>query len=151
MEKLIYPAPIPDLATGYLIQLSHESLLIDSNFELTQTVRLDYFTDDDGALGIPVADALNLNPNISPEQTARLIQAFKSTTRAASTVGVMVDPATLLQVYPDEAGVYPEGAIAEKQIWLNALASQVPGDKLSEKVKGLLLSSMGKMVERGRI
>jgi hypothetical protein len=63
----------------------------------------------------------------------------------------MVDPATLLQVYPDEAGVYPEGAIAEKQIWLNALASQVPGDKLSEKVKGLLLSSMGKMVERGRI
>jgi hypothetical protein len=123
--KLTYPAPVPDLATGYLIQLSHESLLIDSNFEL--------------------------NPNISPEQTARLIQAFKATTRAASTVGVMVDPATLLQVYPDEAGVFPEGAIAEKQLWLNALAAEVPGDKLSEKVKGLLLDSMGKMIARGRI
>jgi hypothetical protein len=63
----------------------------------------------------------------------------------------MVDPATLLQVYPDEAGVFPEGAIAEKQLWLNALAAEVPGDKLSEKVKGLLLDSMGKMIARGRI
>lgn len=149
--QLSFLNPIQDLATGYLIKVIHHRLIIEADFEMTQEVRLEYFTDDDGQFGIPVAESLRLNPNLSEDQKARLIQAFRPVTRSASTRGVMIDPVTHEQVFPADSGDYPEGAIPEKLLWLNVLASQVPGDKLSDKVKAMLLDSMGKMVARGRI
>jgi hypothetical protein len=150
-DVLTYPQPVPDLATGYLIKLSHARLVIGADFELTQEVRLDYYTDDAGTFGLPVADAINLNPNLTEDQKRRLVQMFKPSTRTSTTAGVMLDPVSLEPVAPDESGSYPAGAFPEKLIWLNALASQVPGEKLSDKVKALLLESMRKMVSRGRI
>jgi len=148
---LIYPAPIPDIITGYLIKLSHSRLIIESDFELTQEVKLEYFTNDEGNFGIPVKESVQLNPNLTEDQKRRTIRAFSPTTRTSSTAGIMINPTTGETVDPDELGQYPEGSIPEKQIWLNVLATQVPGDKLSDKVKGLLLESMSKMISRGRI
>ena len=149
---LTYPQPILDIFTGYLIKLSHRRLIIDADFELTQEVTLEYFTDDgEGGFGLPVEESIRLNPNISEEQKARLVNAFSPATRTASTRGFMLDGKTLEVVRPDENGNFPEGAIKENVVWLNVLAEQVPGKKLSEKVKSLLLESMGKMVQRGRI
>ena len=148
---LVYPAPIPDIITGYLIKLSHSRLIIESDFELTQEVKLEYFTNDEGNFGIPVKESVQLNPNLTEDQKRRTIRAFSPTTRTSSTAGIMINPTTGETVDPDELGQYPEGSIPEKQIWLNVLATQVPGDKLSDKVKGLLLESMSKMISRGRI
>jgi len=150
-EKLFYPAPVKDLATGNLIKLVHEKLEITSSFELIQTVRLEFYTDDEGTFGIPLAEAVRLNPNLSEDQKARLAQTFKPVRRTASTEGVFVDSTTLETVLPDENGNYPPGAMPEKAAWLNVLAEAVPGEKLSDKVKALLLESMGKMINRGRI
>lgn len=148
---LTFPQPVLDIATGYLIKLTHNRLIISHDFELTQEVRLDYYTNDEGAFGIPVAEAVRLNPNLSEDQKARLIQAFKPVVRSSTTAGVYVDAESQNVVFPNEAGELPAGAIPEKLIWLNALASQVPGEKLSDKVKALLLESMAKMVSRNRI
>jgi len=41
--------------------------------------------------------------------------------------------------------------IPEKFIWLNAITSDISGDTLSEKVMGLLLSSMKKMADDSKI
>jgi hypothetical protein len=148
---LEFPQPIEDLATGYLIKLIHEKLEISRDFELTQTVRLEFYTNDDGAFGIPVSEAIRLNPNLTEDQKARLIQTFRPVTRSSSTAGVFIDPVTLTPVLPNEAGEYPANAIPEKAAWLSVLAEVVPGEKLSDKVKALLLDSMGKMINRGRI
>lgn len=149
--RLEYPQPIEDLATGYLIKLVHDRLEISHDFELTQTVRLEFYTNVEGAFGLPVREAIRLNPNLSEDQKARLINIFKPVTRTSSTAGVYVDPLTFEVVMPDEGGNYPEGAIPEKTAWLNVLAEAVPGEKLSDKVKALLLQSMATMVSRGRI
>jgi len=148
---LIYPAPIPDIVTGYLIKMSHSRLIIESDFELTQEVKLEYFVNDEGEFGIPVKESVQLNPNLSEDQKRRLIKAFSPTTRSSSTAGIMINPQNGETVNVDEDGNYPEGSVPEKAIWLNVLATQVPGDKLSDKVKGLLLESMSKMISRGRI
>lgn len=149
--KLTYPQPIEDLATGYLIKLIHEKLEISHDFELTQTVRLEFYTNDEGAFGIPAREAIRLNPNLSEDQKARLLNTFKPVTRTSSTAGVFLDPQTLQPVQPDEGGSYPAEAIPEKAAWLSVLANEVPGEKLSDKVKALLLQSMATMVSRGRI
>jgi len=148
---LTYPAPIPDIVSGYLIKLTHSRLIIEADFELTQEIKLEYFVDDDGDFGIPVKEFIELNPNLSEDQKKRIINIYRPTTRSSSTAGIMINPQNGETVNVDEDGNYPEGSVPEKAIWLNALASQVPGDKLSDKVKNLLLSSMTKMIERGRI
>lgn len=149
--RLEYPQPVQDLGTDYLIKLVHEKLIISHDFELTQTVRLEFYTNVEGAFGIPVLEAIRINPNLSEDQKTRLLKVFQPVTRTATTAGYYVDPVTLQQVAPDEGGNYPEGAIPEKAAWLNVLAADVPGKKLSDKVKGLLLQSMANMIARGRI
>lgn len=151
MEILTLPQPVQDLATGHLIKLTHERLEISKNFEMTQTVRLEFYTNDEGQFGIPVLESIRLNPNLTDDQKARLSKAFQPVTRTSSTEGVMINPETLEVVLPDNDGNFPTNAIPEKTAWLNILASEVPGDKLSDKVKALLLQSMGLMVSRGRI
>ena len=151
MEKLRYPTPVKDLTTGYLIDVTHSRLIIGADFELTQEVRLEYYTDDDGALGLPIAEAIRLNPNISEDQKRRLTQVFKPVTRTTSTAGYFVDAESLEYVTLDENGDLPANAIPERLLWVNVLAEDVPGEKLSDKVKALLLQSMGQMISRGRI
>lgn len=151
MEKLTFPQPIPDLSTGYLIKLTHKKLEIDEDFELTQTVKIEFYTDVEGDYGIPAAESIDLNPNLSFEQKERAKRAVEPTTRTTGTRGFYVDPSTQAIVQVQEDGTYPDGAIPERLLWLNVLAQDVPGDKLSDKVKALLLQSMGKMISRGRI
>ncbi len=153
--KLIYPTPIPDF-TGYLIQASHESLTIRSDFEMIQKVRFEYFTDDGtGNFGIPVFQQIDENTNLSPDQKRRLKVFFAPSFREASTVGHKVDPTTLelleadFNTYPETG--YPADAIDEKQVWINVLASDVPGTKVSEKVQNMLLQSIQKMIDNKRI
>jgi hypothetical protein len=150
-EELFYPLPVKDLATGNLIKLVHEKLEITSSFELIQTVRLEFYTDDEGTFGLPLGEAVRLNPNLSEDQKARLARTFQPVRRVASTEGIYLDPKTLQAVLPDDDGNYPPDAIPEKAAWLSVLAEIVPGKKLSDKVKSLLLESMGKMISRGRI
>lgn len=147
---LSLPTPIPD-PSGYLIKLVHEQLVISHDFELTQKVRQVYYTNDNGDFGIPLKDSINLNPNLSPEQKVRQLQVFKDQIRTVSTAGYMVNPSTGEIVELNESGLYPEGSIPEREIWLNVLAEQVPGEKLSEKVQALMIQSMQKMADRNRI
>jgi hypothetical protein len=151
MEKLTFPQPIPDPASGHLLQMSMDSFSIDADFEMTLKVRMTFWTNDNGQLGIPLADHISQDPNLSENQKARMIRQYQPFFRTASTRGAKIDPNTQLQVLPDENGQYPEGAIDEKVLWMSVLADQVPGDLVSDKVFALLIQSMGKMVERKRI
>lgn len=151
MEKLTYPAPIPDLASGHLLQMSLEKFSIDADFEMTQTVRMTFWTNDNGAFGIPLSDSISLDPNLSEEQRARLLKQYQPFFRTASTRSVKVDPLTQLPVFPDENGLYPEGSIDERMLWMSVLAANVPGDLVADKVFAMLTQSMGNMIERKRI
>lgn len=144
------PTPILD-PTGHLIQLQHSKLIIEADLELTQEVRLVYYTNVDGDFGIPLLQSIDLNPNLTQDQKERQKRVFQPQTRTVSTRGYKVDPHTGEIVQPNESGEWPEGAIDEKLIWINILANQVPGEKLSDKVFALIIQSMGKMVERNRI
>lgn len=148
---LIFPNPILDPISGYLIQLQHHRLVIEHDFELTQEIRQVYFTNNDGEFGVPLLDAISLDPNLTPEQKLRQTKSFQPQLRTVSTRGFKVDPATGKIVELGENGLYPEGSVDEKLIWLSVLASEIPGESLSDKVKALMLQSMGKMVDRGRI
>lgn len=147
---LSLPTPIPD-PSGYLIKLVHEQLIISHDFELTQKVRQVYYTNDNGDFGIPLIESIRVNPNLTDEQKARLSQVFKDQIRTVSTAGFMINPNTGEIVEPNESGLYPEGSIPEKEMWLNVLAEQIPGEKLSEKVQALILQSMQTMAQRNRI
>ena len=151
MQKLTYPLPIPDPASGHLLQMSMEKFSLDADFEMSQTVRMEFWTNVDGAFGIPLADHIALDPNLSEEQKARLTRQYQSFTRTASTRGVKVDPQTQLQVFPDEEGIYPANAIDEKMLWMSLMAKDVPGESVANKVFAMLVGSMGKMIDRKRI
>jgi len=148
---LSFPLPIPDSISDHLIKLVHHSLIIEKDFELTQVVEMVFYTNHNGDFGIPLIDSINLNPNLTPEQKARQLQVFKSQTRTVGTRGHFIDPITQNLVERDEAGELPEGAIPEMLLWHEVLSSKIPGEKLSDKVKALLMQSMQKMVERKRI
>ena len=148
--KLSFPTPIPDPASDYLIVMSHESLTISHDFELTQKVRMEYYTKDGDELGIPLLESIRINPNLTDDQKARMSNQWKPFFRQVSTAGFFVDMTTL-ELVDVEGGIPPENAMPEKMLWMNVLASQVPGEKLSEKIQALMIQSMGKMVERKRI
>jgi hypothetical protein len=147
--KLTYPLPIPDPSSPYLILMSHESLLITQDFELTQKVRMEYYTKDGEELGIPLLDSIQLDPNLTNDQKGRMINQWKPFFREVSTRGFFVDMTTL-ELVEAEGGIPPENAMPEKMLWVNVLADQVPGDKLSDKIKAMLIQSMSKMVNRKR-
>ena len=56
-----------------------------------------------------------------------------------------------LELVEVEGGIPPENAMPEKYLWMNVLANDVPGEKLSDKIKSLLIQSMSKMIDRKRI
>jgi hypothetical protein len=176
--KLINPTPINDMASGYLIQMSHKKLIIDPDFEMTQEVSCEYYTNNNGEFGIPLIQHFNSDTNLTPDQRRRLVTTYKGFERSYSTRGnkinplngeiaqvneagifPKVDPVTNDFVYPifdeeSETWVYPEGLIDlidEKMMWLGTLASDVPNDTMGEKVQAMLVHSMNKMVERNRI
>lgn len=151
MEKLTYPLPIPDLASGHLLQMSLEKFTIDSDFEMSQTVRMTFWTNVEGQFGIPLSDSISLDPNLSEEQKARLLKQYQPFFRTASTRGIKVDPKTQLPVSPDENGQYPEGSIDERMLWMSVMAKDVPGELVSAKVFAMLTQSMANMVQRKRI
>jgi len=148
--KLSFPLPIPDPASDYLIGMSHESLTITHDFELTQKVRMEYFTKDGEEIGIPLLESIRINPNLTDDQKRRMSNQWKPFFREVSTSGYFVDMTTL-ELVEVEGGVPPENAMPEKLLWMNVLAANVPGDKLSDKIKAMLIQSMGKMIERKRI
>lgn len=143
--------PILDQLSGHLIRLSHHRLIVEPDLELTQEVTQEYFTNEDGQFGIPLLEAIGLNSNLTPEQKDRQRAIYQTRTRSVSTRGYKVDPVTQEVLQPDESGQYPEGAIDEKLIWISVLASQIPGDTISEKVFALIVQSMAKMAQRNRI
>jgi len=148
---LSYPLPIPDSLSNHLIKLVHHSLIIEKDFELTQVVEMVFYTNDNGDFGIPVLDSINLNPNLTPEQKARQLEVFRTRTRTVGTRGDYINPVTQQIVQRGSDGELPEGAIPEKFLWLNVNASDVKGNKLSDKVMALLLSSMKKMTDDSKI
>jgi hypothetical protein len=148
--KLTYPLPIPDPSSSYLIMMSHESLLITQDFELTQKVRMEYYTKDGEELGIPLLDSLQLDPNLTEEQKGRMLNQWKPFFREVSTRGYFVDMTTL-ELVEAEGGIPPENSMPEKMLWINVLSADVPGEKLSEQIKNMLMQSMSKMIARKRI
>jgi len=151
MQKLTYPLPILDPSSGYLLQMSMEKFSIDADFEMTQTVKMTFWTNDEGTFGIPLSESINLDPNLSDEQKARLLKQYQPFFRTASTRSVKVDAVTQLPVSPDEEGNYPEGSIDERMLWMSVQADQVPGKLVAEKVFAMLTQSMSSMISRKRI
>lgn len=151
MTTITLSTPILCPLSGHLIQLQHHKLIIESDLELTQEVRQVYYTNVDGEFGIPLLESIGLNSNLTPEQKDRQRAIYQTRTRSVSTRGYKVDPVTQEVLQPDESGQYPEGAIDEKLIWISVLASQIPGDTISEKVFALIVQSMAKMAQRNRI
>ena len=145
------PTPILDPISGHLIKLVHHRLIIEPDFELTQEVRQEYWTNVDGEFGIPLLEAITLNPNLTEEQKARQSRVFAPSIRTATTRGHKINPATGELVYPDESGQWPEGAVDEKMMWISVQASDAPGNTLSEKISAMLIHSMQKMAERNRV
>jgi hypothetical protein len=148
--KLTYPLPIPDPSSSYLIMMSHESLLITQDFEMTQKVRMEYYTKDGEELGIPLLDSIQLDPNLTDDQKGRMLNQWKPFFREVSTRGYFVDMTTL-ELVDSEGGIAPENSMPEKMLWINVLSADVPGEKLSEQIKNMLLESMSKMIARKRI
>lgn len=151
MEKLTFPQPIEDPASGHLLQMSMESFSIDHDFEMTLKVRMTFWTNDNGSFGIPLSESIRLDPNLSEDQKARMVRQYQPFFRTASTWGVKIDPRTQLPVSPNEDGQYPEGSIDEKRLWMSVLAKDVLGELVVEKVFAMLTQSMSKMIERKRI
>jgi hypothetical protein len=147
--KLSFPTPIPDPSSDYFIVMSHEALIITYDFEMTQKVRMEYYTKDGAELGIPLLDSIQLDPNLTNDQKGRMMNQWKPFFREVSTSGYFVDMTTL-ELVDAEGGVPPANAMPERMLWMNVLADQVPGAKLSEKIKAMLLQSMEKMVNRKR-
>lgn len=147
--KLTYPLAIPDPSSPYLIMMSHESLLISHDFEMTQKVRMEYYTKDGEELGIPLIDSIQLDPNLTDDQKGRMLNQWKPFFREVSTRGYFVDMTTL-ELINSEGGIAPENSMFEKMLWINVLSDQVPGDKISDKIKAMLIQSMSKMVNRKR-
>ncbi|TDB64392.1 hypothetical protein [Arundinibacter roseus] len=133
------------------MKMVHEALVIEHDLELSQTVRIEYWTDDNGAFGVPIAEYFDANETLSTEQKARSKAQYSPFTRTASTRGYMINPATGDIVQPDEAGNYPEGSVPERMAWLSVLAENVPGDALSDKVIALIVQSMGTMAANKRL
>ena len=148
--KLSFPSPIRDPSSDYLIVMSHESLTISHDFELIQKVRMEYYTKDGEELGIPLLESIRINPNLTNDQKARMSNQWKPFFREVSTSGYFVDMTTL-ELVEVEGGIPPETAMPEKYLWMNVLANDVPGEKLSDKIKSLLIQSMNKMIDRKRI
>lgn len=151
MQKLTFPSPIQDPASGHLLQMSMEKFSIDADFEMSLTVRMEFWTNDGGAFGIPLADSISLNPNLSEEQKARLLRQYQPFTRTAATRSVKVSPVTQLPVFPDVNGLYPTGSIDERMLWMSVKAADVPGLLVADKVFAMLTQSMGNMISRKRI
>jgi hypothetical protein len=148
--KLSFPTPIPDPSSDYLILMSHESLLITQDFEMTQKVRMEYYTKDGEELGIPLLDSIQLDPNLTDDQKGRMLNQWKPFFREVSTRGYFVDMTTL-ELVEAEGGIPPENSMPEKMLWINVLSADVPGEKLSEQIKNMLMQSMSKMIARKRI
>tara|TARA_R110000822_G_scaffold121336_3_gene255096 strand:- start:165 stop:614 length:450 start_codon:yes stop_codon:yes gene_type:complete len=148
--KLSFPLPIPDPSSPYLILMSHESLLITQDFEMTQKVRMEYYTKDGEELGIPLLDSIQLDPNLTADQKGRMLNQWKPFFREVSTRGFFVDMTTL-ELVASEGGIPPENSMPEKMLWINVLSADVPGEKLSEQIKNMLMQSMSKMIARKRI
>jgi hypothetical protein len=148
--QLTYPTPVPDAYSNFLLKLTHEALNIESDFELTQTVKAEYYTNEAGAFGLSAAEHFAADTTLSDDEKARLTRQYQPFFRTASTRGYMVDPATGEIVPPNEDGTYPEGAVPEKTLWLTVLADNVPGETLAEKVSALIIQSIGTMVANRR-
>lgn len=149
MTPITLPTPIPD-PSGHLIQLIHEKFELNANLEMTQTVRLRFWTNDNGDFGIPLIESINLNPNFTEDQKARLRRQWTDQFRTATTEGNWVDQNGVL-VFPDENGNFPEGSMPERLLWIGVPAAMVPGENVSDKVIAMLIESMAKMVQNGRI
>jgi hypothetical protein len=59
MDQLTFPQPIPDPASGYLLQMSMESFSIDVNFDMSMTVKMTFWKNDEGAFGIPLSKSIS--------------------------------------------------------------------------------------------
>jgi hypothetical protein len=111
---------------------------------------MEYYTKDGEELGIPLLDSIQLDPNLTDDQKGRMLNQWKPFFREVSTRGYFVDMTTL-ELVDSEGGIAPENSMPEKMLWINVLSADVPGEKLSEQIKNMLLESMSKMIARKRI
>ena len=126
MNHLAYPQPVADPISIFLMRVVHEKLVVEHDFELSQTVLVEFYTNNDGALGVPVAEYFDADTSLSTEQRERLKRQYASYTRTTGTRGYMIDPTTHEIVPPSEDGTYPEGSVPEKMMWLTAGQLEYP-------------------------
>lgn len=152
MNTLSHPQKIQHRHSDYLIKLVHHKLEIDSDLEMRAHVRLEFWTKDaEGEFDQPVLDLINADPLLTESQKSNDREVFKTRIWSSTTRGSKVMPATGVLVYPDENGVYPEGAITQLQYWQGIPQETFPGSTLAEKVYAAILGNMEEIYTLGNI
>lgn len=136
---LEYPTPILDPISGFLKRVRQKRMVIEEDGNLEQTIEVHWYTNNNGAYGIPVADWITAHPDLSDTQKARERERYRPYTYTGSTRGYMIDPRTEARpiVPPNQDGTYPAYAVEEKMAWLI--------HPVAEVVFGLSAQSMGNM------
>lgn len=148
---LTLPIKIQDRNSSFLIQVRHSKLTIDEDLEMTVTVKLVFYTNENGDFGRPLLDVIREDENLTESQKRNDSERFKTVEFISSTRGTMVNPETGESIKPDENGNFPEGSITQLQFWQNVHAEEFPGELLSEKVYAAIIKNMFDIYESNNI
>jgi hypothetical protein len=131
--------------------MKHRALIIDSDLEMTASVFLEYWTDENGQFGQPVLEMIQNDPTLSQRQKDADLEICKTLVFSSSTRGSMVVPGTGELVRPDENGKFPEGLITQLEYWQSLAASDIPGETLAQKVYAALIKNMEEIISTQNI
>ena len=148
---LTLPIKIQDRNSPHLIQMRHSRLVIEEDLEMTATVKLVYYINDDGEFGEPLLSVIANDTSLTESQRRNDMERFKTIEWSSSTRGAMVDPETGTTVEMDENGNYPEGSITQLQYWQQAPADMFPGELLSQKVYAAIVKNMDEIYNRNNV
>ena len=148
---LTLPIKIQDRNSPHLIQVRHSKLTIDEDLEMSVTVKLVFYTNVDGEFGRPLLEVIREDEALTESQKKNDAERFRTMEWHSTTRGTMVNPETGASLKPDENGAYTEGSISQLEYWQNIIASEFPGELLSEKVYAAIVKNMFAIYESNNI
>lgn len=131
--------------------MRHSRLVIEEDLEMTATVKLVYYTNNDGEFGEPLLSIIRDDTSLTESQKRNDMERFKTIEWSSSTRGAMVNPETGVTVEMDENGNYPEGSITQLQYWQMAPDEMFPGELLSQKVYAAIIKNMEEIYNRNNV
>lgn len=148
---LTLPIKIQDRNSPHLIQVRHSKLMIDEDLEMSVTVKLVFYTNENGEFGSPLLDVIREDETLTESQKKNDAERFRTIEWHSTTRGTMVDPTTGESIKTDENGAYPQGSISQLEYWQNIPSSEFPGELLSEKVYAAIVKNMFDIYESNNI